>query len=76
MFKSWKTTLAGIITAGATIVTTFWPQHTELALKIIGIAAALGLISARDNNVPSEAVPGAVKRADAIKADTAIFTKG
>lgn len=52
--KSWKTTLTGIIAIAGVIVATFWPEHSDLVVKISGALVGLGLISARDNGVSTE----------------------
>lgn len=54
MLKSWKTTLAGLISLAAAIVPAFWPEHTATMAKVAGVAASVGLLAARDNNVTSE----------------------
>ncbi len=52
--KSWKTSLAGIVALAAVVVTHFWPEHSPLVNKLMATAVALGLLSARDNNVTSK----------------------
>ena len=66
MMTSWKTTLAGLIGIAAVVVPQFWPEYAPLMLKLAAIATSLGLIAARDNNVPSAAVPAAVRAEEKI----------
>ncbi len=75
--KSWKTTAAGIIGAlgsWAAVQSDPWWMHKageamqQVAFVLIGLAA-------RDNNVPSAAVPSAAKTAERIKGDTAQFMR-
>lgn len=56
MKRSWRTTLAGLITAAGIIVRNFWPQHAGAFDVIIAAAIAGGFLSARDNVVTSEDV--------------------
>ena len=76
--KSWKTTTGGILMAiggwASTQSDPWWMFKVGGFLNIIGALLLGG--AARDNNVPSAAIPAAQKRADEIKADTTIFTKG
>ena len=78
--KSWKTTLGGIgAILGSIGAAIKLYQAGDLAAAatalITGISTGLGLIFARDNNVPSEAIASAAKAAEQIKADTAIFKR-
>lgn len=80
--KSWKTTAAGMGTLLATCGTTLnqlfdGNAATNPDWNIVLPLLFSGLVGlfARDNNVPSEAVPGAAKAADKIKGDTAMFIK-
>lgn len=76
--KSWKTTAAGVGTLLATAGTTL-NQLTDgnsatnpdwnIVLPLL-FSGLIGLF-ARDNNVPSEAIPKACEAADKIKGDTA-----
>jgi len=52
--KSWKTSLAGIITILGPIAATLWPEYANKILSITTIVAGGGLVAARDNNVSSE----------------------
>ena len=76
--KSWKTTLGGILLAlggwASTQADPWWLFKVGGFLNIIGALLLGG--AARDNNVPSEAIKGATKAAEAIKADTQVFIKG
>ena len=56
MKRSWRTSLAGLITAAGIIVRNFWPQHAAAFDVIIAAAIAGGFLSARDNGVRSEDV--------------------
>lgn len=71
--KSWKTTAAGILGAigswAATQGDPWWLHKVgeacqQVAFFLIGIAA-------RDNNVPSAAIPSAARTEEKIKGDTA-----
>ena len=53
-FASWKTILAGAITAASAVVPMIWPQYTDAMHKLAELAIAFGLMSARQNNVTSE----------------------
>lgn len=70
--KSWKTTLGGALAAVGAYMSNqsepWWFYKAGPILSLIGLAF-FG-VSARDNNVPSEAVPGAAKAAEKIKADS------
>lgn len=50
IFKNWKTSLAGLISAGAVIVPALAPQYAPIAKQILGLALSLGLIAAKDGN--------------------------
>lgn len=59
--KSWKTTLGGLLAAfGIGLKETGLLSQYAPLIEIMGLTL-LG-ISARDNNVPSEAIPGAVAK--------------
>lgn len=49
--KSWKTTLAGVITAGTAISLAMGWISPQVAAAIGGLAVSLGLVSAKDSNV-------------------------
>lgn len=49
--KNWKTTLCGALAAVFTALTTVLPDYKELLLAGAGLASALGLFFAKDNNV-------------------------
>jgi hypothetical protein len=72
MRKSWKTSIGGILLAiGQALMAQsdpWWLWKVGSIMSPIG-AALLGL-SARDNNVPSSAVPSAAKADEKIKGDT------
>jgi len=54
MKKSWKTTVAGLITLGAALVPVAFPQYADICTKVVAAATAAGLLAARDNNVTSK----------------------
>lgn len=65
--KSWKTTLGGILGAIGTTLTQLpyaWGPKSGAALITLGFLLTGG--AARDNNVPSEAVPGAIEKQTSI----------
>jgi len=70
--KSWKTTLAGLISAigvwAAKQPDPWWLYQVGEVLQMLGVFM-LGAV-ARDNNVPSEAVPKATERAHKIDEET------
>tara|TARA_R110002110_G_scaffold262360_3_gene478165 strand:+ start:715 stop:897 length:183 start_codon:yes stop_codon:yes gene_type:complete len=51
--KSWKTTLTGVVLIAGILISTYWPEQTEVVTKITGVLVGLGFIAARDNNVSS-----------------------
>ncbi len=75
--KSWKTTVGGVLLSVGGVMATmsnpWWMWKVGTALQAIG-GLMLG-VTARDNNVPSSAVPKAAERDAEIKADTTIITK-
>lgn len=88
--RSWRTTLGGSLSAtgtllfglpvavSATKITVPDAVFVWCVLVGIGMLAAGTFFSglfARDNSVPSEAVPKAQAKAEQIKSDTAQFTK-
>lgn len=70
--KSWKTTTGGIVLAigswasGQVEIPWLW----KLGPLLSAIGAVLLGVTARDNNVPSSAVPAAAKTDEKIKGDT------
>jgi len=75
--KSWKTTTGGVLLAiggWATTQSTPWWLY-----KAGGVLSAVGALllggAARDNNVPSSAVPKAAEKDAQIKADTQFINK-
>lgn len=56
--KNWKTTIAGIIAIIIQVGPIIWPRYItpSVANTISTIAAALGLIAAKDSNVTSDTV--------------------
>lgn len=48
---SWKTTLGGIIAAVAALGPIVHMMTTEQSVALLGVAAAWGLIAAKDSNV-------------------------
>jgi len=74
--KSWKTTVGGILGAiGSVMVMLPWPIVVKIGGVLNTIAIAMIGVTARDNDVPSSAVPKAADRDAAIKGDTATITK-
>jgi hypothetical protein len=69
---SWKTTVGSLVAALGVWASSqsdpWWLWKVGQALNIIGLIV-FG-ISARDNGVPSSAIPAAAKRAEEIKAET------
>lgn len=59
LFTSWRTTFSGLATLGLSIVGVFFPEFAPLAAKAATVAAGVGLITARDNRVTSEAAGAA-----------------
>ncbi len=79
--KSWRTSLGGIgvILSGFGATIKLWTQGDlvgAIAAAIAAISAGSALIAARDNKVPSSAVPAAAKTDAAIKGDTDRIAKG
>lgn len=78
--RSWKTTIAGIgsILGSISGAIKLWLAGNYLEAVTVGftgISSGIGLMFARDNTVPSSAVPKAAERDAAIKGDTGIITK-
>lgn len=59
--KSWRTTLAGLLTIAGPICAKIWPQYGNEILTATAIITGSGLIAARDNKVTSEQA-GAAKQ--------------
>jgi hypothetical protein len=79
-FTSWRTTAGGIGTilggVSGAIKLYLSGNITEAVTLLIGsISTGLALICARDNNVPSSAVPKAAEKDAQIKGDTTMITK-
>ena len=76
-FTSWKTSLGGILLAiggwASTQSEPWWVWKVGGIINVIGALLLGG--AARDNNVPSSAVPTAAAKDAQIKSDTAIITK-
>jgi len=78
--KSWKTTLGGVasVMAGLAAAITLYQQGniTEAIATLLGaLGCGYGLISARDNNVPSVAIPKALEAQEKISRETTMFKK-
>lgn len=75
--KSWKTTVGGFIAGLGFYMSSqaepWWFYKVGPIISLIGLTF-FGA-TARDNNVPSEAIPSACKAADKIKRDTAFLQK-
>lgn len=75
--KSWKTTLGGVCAAlgywASLQPDPWWLHKAGEALTVAGLA--LVGVTARDNNVPSAAIPSASKTAEKIKGDTDLTPK-
>ena len=73
--KSWKTTTGGIILAigswASGQVTEPWLWKLGPLIQAIGAIVLAGF--ARDNNVPSAAIPSAAKAEEKIKRETAFL---
>jgi len=57
IFKNWKTTLAAIIMLAAQVLPALDVITVDQAVSITGLAAAFGLISAKDSNVTGGTKP-------------------
>jgi uncharacterized membrane protein len=59
MIKSWKTTLAGVLSIAPQLLHTFYPTvvTAEVANSLTGLFVALGLIAAKDGNVTGGTTP-------------------
>lgn len=75
--KSYKTTTGGILAAIGAYMSNQSDPWWMFKLGPIISAIGLGLLgfSARDNNVPSSAIPSAAKADEKIKGDTAFVEK-
>jgi len=63
--KSWKTTVAGVIALGGTLLAQFFPEFAKLGGFLAAFGSGAGLLFARDNNVTSEqAGAGVTRQAD------------
>lgn len=50
LVRNWKTTLAGIVVGGVAAATALGWISAEIGQSILGIAAAIGLIVAKDGS--------------------------
>jgi len=73
---SWKTTLGGILSFLG-LAASYYPNPVaqKFGPALIGLGATLTGVAARDNNVPSSAVPVAAERDAQIKGDTTLVNK-
>jgi uncharacterized membrane protein len=59
MIKSWKTTLAGVLSIAPQLLHAFFPTvvTAEVANSLTSLFVALGLIAAKDGNVTGGTTP-------------------
>lgn len=76
--KSWKTTVGGLLAAAGAWASNqpepWWLFKFGPLLSVVGLSL-LG-VTARDNGVPSSAVPTAAKADEKIKRETAFLESG
>lgn len=48
LLKNWKTSLVGIISIAAIIISTWLPQYADELARVVGTLVSLGLIAAKD----------------------------
>lgn len=48
LLKNWKTSLVGIISIAAIVISTWLPQYADELAKVVGTLVSLGLIAAKD----------------------------
>jgi hypothetical protein len=63
-FTSLKTTTCGVLCTACPIIATFYPEHARLMNAVAAVAAGIGLMFARDNNVTSAQVAASKEPSD------------